>query len=169
MRVPPGHVIRVPAGSGARFEQAYATLSPGQRYREQTRTTEIVVVRRGDSIGRIAQRHGLSVRELLAANDLGSRATIRAGQKLQVPVRDASAVVETQVASVAQPVRVKATAVVATPRATAAHRTHRVRTGQTLGAIARRYRTSIQTLRDLNGLGETDVLRAGATIKVPRG
>lgn len=169
MRVPPGHVIRVPAGSGARFEQAYATLSPGQRYREQTRTTEIVVVRRGDSIGRIAQRHGLSVRELLAANDLGSRATIRAGQKLQVPVRDASAVVETQVASVAQPVRVKATAVIATPRATAAHRTHRVRTGQTLGAIARRYRTSIQTLRDLNGLGETDVLRAGATIKVPRG
>jgi membrane-bound lytic murein transglycosylase D len=167
MRVPPGHVIRVPAGSGTRFEQAYATLADNQRHREQTRTYEIVTVKRGDSIGRIAQRHGLSTRELLAANDLGSKSTIRTGQKLQVPIREHAPVVETRVASVTQPVRVKAKAVAA-PHSSG-HRTHRVRTGQTLGAIARRYRTSIHTLRELNGLGETDVLRAGATIKVPRG
>lgn len=168
LRVPAGDWIRVPAGARQRFEQAYATLTPGQRYSTQAVTTDIHVVKRGDSLARIAKRYGVSQRELLAANDLASGAKLKAGARLQVPIRERGPTTDSvQVASVrateARPVR---TAVAAA--SAAEHRTHRVRSGQTLGAIAMRYSTSIKKIRELNGLGESDVLRAGATIKVPR-
>lgn len=42
-------------------------------------------VRRGDTLSSIARRHGVSLGELLAANNLASPGQIRAGQKLRVP------------------------------------------------------------------------------------
>ncbi len=174
MRVPAGDWIRVPAGSRQRFEQAYATLAPNQRYAAQAVTTGVHVVKRGESLARIAKRYGLSTRELLAANDMASSGKLKAGSKLQVPIReDSPATDEVLVASTApvtdaRPVRVKAAALSLPASVSSDHRTHRVRSGQTLGAIAMRYSTSIKKIRELNGLGESDVLRAGATIKVPR-
>lgn len=44
---------------------------------------------------------------------------------------------------------------------------YRVRSGDTLGVIARRHRTSINTLRRLNGLGNRSFLRVGQRLKVP--
>jgi len=172
LRVPAGDWIRVPAGTRQRFEQAYATLAPNQRYDAQARITEVHIVKRGESLGRIAKRYGVSTRELLAANDMTSSGKLKAGSRLQVPIRDGGspALDDVQVASsaptpaaAAKPTRVKAAASIRGD-----HRTHRVRTGQTLGTIAMRYSTSIRKIRELNGLGESDVLRAGATIKVPR-
>jgi len=168
LRVPAGDWIRVPAGARQRFEQAYATLAPNQRHDTQAVTTAFHVVKRGESLGRIAKRYGVSTRELLAANDLASSAKLKSGSKLQVPIRDGSApaddvlLASTRSPRDARPVRIAAAASLAD------HRTHRVRSGQTLGAIAMRYSTSIKKIRELNGLGESDVLRAGATIKVPR-
>lgn len=173
LRVPAGDWIRVPAGTRQRFEQAYASLAPNQRHAAQAVTTQIHVVKRGDSLARIAKRYGVSTRELLVANDMASSSKLKAGARLQVPIRDAGSLEadDIVVASAApspdndaKPVRVKAAAATST----AEHRTHRVRSGQTLGAIAMRYSTSIKKIRELNGLGESDVLRAGATIKVPR-
>jgi LysM repeat protein len=43
------------------------------------------IVVRGDTLGRIAQRHAISIRELKAANNL-SRDLIRVGQTLRIPV-----------------------------------------------------------------------------------
>jgi membrane-bound lytic murein transglycosylase D len=45
-------------------------------------------VRRGDTVSSIARRHGVSVRDLLAANNLSRSGHIRAGQKLRVPGSD---------------------------------------------------------------------------------
>lgn len=172
LRVPAGDWIRVPAGTRQRFEQAYATLAPNQRHDAQARITEVHIVKRGESLGRIAKRYGVSTRELLAANDMTSSGKLKAGSRLQVPIRDGGSPAhdDVQVASsaptpaaAAKPTRVKAAA-----STRGDHRTHRVRTGQTLGTIAMRYSTSIRKIRELNGLGESDVLRAGATIKVPR-
>lgn len=41
-------------------------------------------VRRGDTLSEIAQRHGVSVRQLQSWNDLGGRTRIRAGQSLRI-------------------------------------------------------------------------------------
>jgi membrane-bound lytic murein transglycosylase D len=45
-------------------------------------------------------------------------------------------------------------------------RTHRVRRGQTLGAIARRYGTTVRALRSHNGL-RGDQVRAGQVLRIP--
>ncbi|MDP3293231.1 MAG: LysM peptidoglycan-binding domain-containing protein [Nevskia sp.] len=171
LRVPPDHEIRVPSGAGQRFEIAYATLTPDQRHDSQIRFYSTHVVSRGDSLGKIAKRYGVSSKDILVANNIGNGSKLRKGQSLQIPTGDDRlvAAVEAKPAAV-RSVKVKAEAPnLSAAKAAAQHRTHRVRSGQTLGAIAKRYRTSIDKLQELNGFGESHVLRAGSTIKVPRG
>lgn len=184
--VPPSHPIRVPAGAAQRFELAYATLTAEQRFDAQRRFYSNHVVAKGDSIGKIARRYGISEKELLAANSLPKNAKVRRGQKLKIPPADSSpAEIEvarasddgaagTSTAATASTLTVSGDSLAkvkasASTSSAVPHLTHRVKRGQTLGAIAKRYRTSIASLRELNGIGEKDVIKVGATIKVPRG
>ncbi|MCK6556727.1 transglycosylase SLT domain-containing protein [Candidatus Binatia bacterium] len=48
-------------------------------------------------------------------------------------------------------------------------RTHRVRSGQTLSEIARRYGTTVEALKRRNGLGKRSTVRAGQTLAIPAG
>jgi uncharacterized protein YcbK (DUF882 family) len=48
-----------------------------------------------------------------------------------------------------------------------AQRRHTVQTGQTLGAIAKRYRVSVTNLAAANGLKKTSSLRVGQVLRVP--
>ncbi|MFB6890661.1 NlpC/P60 family protein [Kitasatospora sp. NPDC056327] len=43
-----------------------------------------------------------------------------------------------------------------------------LRWGDTLSGLARRHRTTVRALQDLNGLGESTLIRAGAVLRVPR-
>ena len=47
--------------------------------------------------------------------------------------------------------------------------THRVRRGETLSGIAHRYRTSIRSIRQANGLRSSHFIRIGQRLKVPTG
>lgn len=51
-------------------------------------------------------------------------------------------------------------------KAAAAARYHTIRQGDTLGALARKYRTSVKTLCRLNGIKETTTLRLGKKLRV---
>ena len=44
---------------------------------------------------------------------------------------------------------------------------HTVRRGQTLGTIAKRYRTSVTTLKELNGIKRVNYIRPGQQLRVP--
>ena len=44
---------------------------------------------------------------------------------------------------------------------------HRVRRGETLSSIARKYRTSVRTIRSLNNIGRSNLIVAGKRLKVP--
>jgi LysM repeat protein len=46
-------------------------------------------------------------------------------------------------------------------------RMHQVRRGETLTGLAKRYRVSVQALREANGMSSGDALRAGVTLKIP--
>jgi len=123
-------------------------------------------VRRGQTLIVIAEEYGVSVSQLRGWNGLGPNDGIRAGQRIRVAPPAAK---RNAPRSTSNTVRV-ATSGSNPPTATAAaaaNRTHTVRRGETLTALARRYGVSVQALRDANGLSDRDGLRAGATIRSP--
>jgi LysM repeat protein len=68
-----------------------STLHPGQKLvlrgsgAPASGSGGTYVVRSGDTLGRIAQRQGVSLNRLMSANGLSSRSTIHPGQKLLIP------------------------------------------------------------------------------------
>ena len=80
--LPPGttpYTLRIPLNTFARFLDAFERL-PDDKKRSQG----IYTVRRGDTLSRIAKRHGVSLNTLMATNNL-RRTTIYPNQRLVVP------------------------------------------------------------------------------------
>ena len=102
-------------------------------------------VQNGDTLGAIARRYGTTVRAIQAANNLGRRTLLRIGQQLRIPTRAADADSE--------------------PRPT--YLGHRVQNGDTLGAIARRYGTTVRAIQAANNLGRRTLLRIGQQLRIP--
>ncbi len=113
-------------------------------------------VQKGDSFYTIARRHGITIDELTAANNLGKNAAIRPGQKLVIPGKAGT---PTAVAS-----GLKSTGPVAAPAGGGA--TYTVKSGDTLSKIAARNRTTASALRSLNGISG-DHLRIGQVLQLP--
>ncbi|WP_460434225.1 LysM peptidoglycan-binding domain-containing protein, partial [Angustibacter speluncae] len=103
-------------------------------------------VKRGDTVGHIALRLGVSQASLLQANGLDARGFIREGQTLVVP---------------------GAAAATAAPAAAAPASTYVVRRGDTLGHIALRTGTTVAALRAANGLDARGFIREGQRLTVP--
>jgi len=139
--LPKGYVLRVPAGTASGFEQRLAKVPASKRAIAPPRVRTHRVAR-GQTLSLLARRYGTSVRSLQRANRLGGT-RIRIGQVLKIPT-----------GSRAQPSR------------TAAARTHRVRRGQTLSQLARRYRVSVRDIQRANRLRGT-VVRTGQVLKIP--
>jgi membrane-bound lytic murein transglycosylase D len=151
--VPPNTSIRVPVGTGQTFMAAYLALGEGERFSQQRFYYVRYRVQRGDNLGLIARRYGVSVSSLKQANGIGSRSLIRSGQVLRIPPRHGGKAQTLKVAS--------------SLSAGPGYALHHVRPGQTLSAIAQQYRTTISALRQLNQMDPANPLRAGAIIKVP--
>ena len=98
-------------------------------------------VRSGESLYTIGKRYGVSVDRIKAANGL-RRNTIRVGQELVIPARSSGGA------------------------AASNGKVHRVRSGDTLSEIARRYGTTVSKLRSANGL-TSNRLRIGQELKIP--
>ncbi|HEU0197325.1 MAG TPA: LysM peptidoglycan-binding domain-containing protein [Nevskiaceae bacterium] len=150
--VPPGTTIRVPAGEQRHFQQLYASLGPGQRFDRQRAWYVSYRVRRGDVLGRIAQRHGVSAAQLMKVNHLRSARDLRIGAVLRIPSHGAAPHL------VATAVRVRSHRVAV----------HRVRKGQTLSQIAERNHSTVHAIKRANRLRNADDLRIGMLLKIPR-
>src|SRR6476469_2012618 len=121
-----GQHLSVPkTAAQARAEAARAKAAAAARAAAIRRST--YVVRSGDTLSHIAARKGVSLAALLKANRLSSRSVLQVGQKLRIPGAGA--------ASAHRP----AAAAVSTT-------TYRVRSGDTLSAIATRTKTSLATM-----------------------
>jgi membrane-bound lytic murein transglycosylase D len=164
--VPPGQLIRVPAGAAESFKLSYASLGGEQRFEHQRQYYALHLLQRGETIAKLAHRYGVSQQAILAANGLQSSARLRAGSNLKIPPRDAPTTV-VAAADTPEPHVLKTVVHVAAAEHKASPRLHKVRSGQTLDSIARRYRTSVSALRRVNGLGNADLLRVGSTLKIP--
>ncbi len=112
---------------------------PGTRSSGATaRNSATYTVRAGDSLSTIASRHGTSVQALRAHNGLRSN-TIQPGQQLRIP---------------------------GTETAEATSTVYTVRRGDSLSTIASRHGTSVQALRDHNGLSN-NTIQPGQNLVIP--
>jgi membrane-bound lytic murein transglycosylase D len=89
--VPKGFHLRLPLGSGRDWESMMAELAP-KIFKNYQKRSRIYTVRRGDTAGEIARMHGLRLRDLIAANNLDTRATIYVNQNLRIPLPDEKAI-----------------------------------------------------------------------------
>jgi membrane-bound lytic murein transglycosylase D len=118
-----------------------------------------VVVQRGDTLSEIADRHAVPVSVLRTANDLDGD-LIRVGQKLRLP-RDNQLMVDPLYAQAAQELQRLQSGLIAAQRVS-----HKVRPGESLSVIAKRYRVSVKDLQRWNNISDPRKLRAGRTITV---
>ncbi|MYN14137.1 transglycosylase SLT domain-containing protein [Pusillimonas sp. TS35] len=135
---------------------------------------------RGESFAAIAQRHGISEKTLLAVNGISDQHKRAGEQSLLVPAAGGLAPEGgVMLASLEQPGPDILTQARQTPHAqrqnkgdvkvlrrTANVRTHTVKPGDTLFALAKRYNTSVSELRKLNNLHSNNLVK-GNKIRVP--
>lgn len=164
--VPPGHLIRVPAGAARSFEVGYARLGANERFDRQRVFFLLHKVNQGETLGRIAQQYRTTVAQLQKANNLNGH-IIRVGQVLKVPPREESRPGPISVAvGESKPALTRAQTVAA--RSEAEGSVHIVGKGDTLSSIARRYNVSQDSLLRANNL-ESALIRVGQRLDIPRG
>ena len=150
--VPRGHRLRIPAGARKDFTRRYAALSPRAKADQQVAAFAFHKVRRGQTLGGIAQRYGTSARTLQRLNGLRSAHFIRIGQRLRVPLRGKGRRPTTRSVQVA--------------RAASQDGTHIVRRGESLGKIAQRYNTTVAALQRLNGIKNAALIPVGKKLRI---
>ena len=167
-RQPEGYELKVPVGSRSTVLLAFAgaptaTFSMARRH----------VVRRGETLARLARRYGVSVSAIASANSLPRHGRVARGRVLVIPGRFREERVRT--ASLRKGKRGHAErAIVASRSRTrpgarrAAAKHYEVRTGDTLFQIALRHGTTVATLLAVNSLPSRVKIRPGDRLKIPR-
>jgi membrane-bound lytic murein transglycosylase D len=150
------HRLLVPA------ERQEALLAALESLPENQRTRWIHHrVRGGETLSHIASRYNVSVSAIQQGNRLRG-SWIRAGQDLIIPVSSRS--ISAAQANVTRPVARKPQRL--EPPAGAVSLVHRVESGDTLWAIARRYDVYIYQLTGWNGISRYRPLRPGQELKL---
>ncbi len=101
-------------------------------------------IRSGDTLEKIARRYGVTINQLCALNNISKSTTLRIGKKLIITSSE-SASNETASGDTAY---------------------YKVRSGDTLGAIAQRHGVSVRTLCTLNNISTRTTLNVGRTLRI---
>ena len=113
-------------------------------------------VEKGDTLSRIARKHGLRLSELLKANNMSMSSIIRPRQKLLIPDGSSYVATETIEASAPKVVPLGAS-------------THIVKKGDNLSRIASIYGVSVGQIMEWNGLTNPSLIRSGQSLIVSQG
>jgi membrane-bound lytic murein transglycosylase D len=150
-------VVRVPRGRGETTAVRYAGLPASERV-----TFAEHLVKRGETLSEIARSYRVSVPLITGANPGLKPRSLRIGQRLIIPL-SGRGVSSTTLAAASRPTVRQAVAPLP------AGATHRVRRGETLSAISRRYGVPLARLLDENNLNTDSVIKPGDRIKIPQG
>lgn len=129
-------------------------------------------VKPGESLASIAQTYGVKPEEIKQWNSL-RRNAVRTGQMLRINTASTEGLAETLTAEQAPAQTQQSTyqasssmkKAAAKPKAAVA-KTHKLKSGETLSSVSKKYGVSIAELKKANGL-KNDNIRAGATLKIP--
>jgi membrane-bound lytic murein transglycosylase D len=185
--------VRVPEGTADGLAEALASLPPRERVTNLTHTA-----RKGEKLGTLASRYGVTLTALKTANRIKQVRPLKPGRKLVIPIsipgatRLAAIVPEStrksaakkpapapkKLASAKTSTKKPATKALAARSSSAkaapasksasATITHKVRAGESLGRIAKRYGVSVAKLRSLNDLGSRSIIQPGQRLIVRR-
>lgn len=127
------------------------------------------VVKAGDTLGAIARRHNSTVAQLCTANGLQPTSTLQIGQKIVIPAAGAGAAVAKAAGKPAAPKATQPAKAAKTKAGKASGKTHTVKAGETLYAIARKNGVSPAALMQANKLTPQTAgkLSIGTTLTIP--
>jgi membrane-bound lytic murein transglycosylase D len=111
-------------------------------------------VRSGESLWSISRRYGMTVPQLARMNHISAKSVLRPGQRLQVAGSGGSATSSAATQQVA---------------ANDGKVNYKVRRGDTLSGIARRYAVTVRDLQAWNNMGRSTALRAGQFLTIHLG
>jgi membrane-bound lytic murein transglycosylase D len=164
----PDYELKVPVGTADDFRAKLATARA-----DELNTLRWHTVKRGETLATIARKRGVSRTELAAANNLSTRARVRAGQDLIIPTQPATllaARTERSAPAVAASRPVVGTgSMPEVSRASSANATtyYRVKRGDTLSGIARLFDTTVAKIKSWNRL-RTNAIRPGLRLLIRR-
>ena len=113
---------------------------------------ENYTVQKGDTYYSISKKYNISLQELYSANGIDENDVLKVGQVLKIPGK-----------STAENTSEKSTTTVSTAKTS----NYEVVAGDTLYSISKKFGTTVDNLRSLNGLTESSVLKIGQVLKVP--
>jgi membrane-bound lytic murein transglycosylase D len=155
--IPSGYPLRIPRNPLRPAPEVVLASIAAERHVEQVREATYRV-RRGDTLSRIAARFGVRTQDLMTANGIRRANHIRVGQVLEIPGA-------TRTVAVALAPEPTVRSVSTTPAA--AGGSYRVRSGDTLGRIAKRHGVSERALADANGIRNKSLVKIGQVLRIP--
>jgi LysM repeat protein len=120
------------------------------------------VVKKGDSLWKIAKLENVSVGELARANKLSKTSTLKIGQKLTIPVSKSET--PTVAAATVAPISTDSAAPAVAADVSGANYT--VKSGDSLWKIARRQSVTVAAIKQANNLS-SDSLKIGQKLRIP--
>ncbi len=176
-RVRAGAKLTVYGGKKEKIARAGTTtaidLSQAMPEATPESATRTVVLKSGQTLGHVAEAHGVSTKQLMAWNKIRNPRRVRAGQKLVIrggsanPV--ASAAVKEPAGEEAVLPETTAMKLAARPETTTAKRTHVLKPGQTLGHVAEIHGVSTKQIMQWNDIRDPRRVRAGAKLVIRGG
>ena len=145
-----GSVIRVPKSFEDGLVLAALQKSVSKVKMPVIGQMQIYRIRSGDTLSHLARRFGTSIGALRRANGWGRRSMLYPGQKIKIPAG-----------------RKSTSRSVAKVKARAGEKVYRVRSGDSLYSISKKFGVSVSTLKKRNRLGGRSLIRAGKTLVIP--
>ncbi len=145
--------LRVPLGSGTTVASCLATTPPDRRVRFRTH-----LVARGQTLSSIAATYSIRTADLASANSMPLQRRLSVGMELIIPIdpRVSAATAHAPAATTSRAAELPSGSV---------RINYRVKPGDTLGAIATQFGTSIQALQSWNGIRGSRIV-AGDSLTV---
>lgn len=174
LSTPPGFVgyrLRIPVGSDSIFRANYANVPD-----EKKRNWIVHVVRKGETLSRVATKYGVDAKLVAQVNRVKKNAKVAVGKSLLIPVSAAAlgSEIAGQSFATSSMLATLPEEQVKTPRAKASARSaigkskvvHIVRQGETLTKIASDYGVRVTDLRMWNDIGYNSRIFVGETLAV---
>lgn len=151
--------LRVPKGTANLFAAVYQELPRSSRTEFATHK-----VRKGETLGGISKKYGVTVADIVAANNMKSKHKLSVGQSLVIPVPVAMTERSTRKSSAQSESTLSSK-----PLPKSDGKQYTVRSGDTLWDLAKKYGVTTSEIRQANRMGAHDKLAIGDQLTIPEG